>query len=813
MEKIYKNVLSLMLVLLITTGCRKKAFDEYYGRPASLGPPIYQTLQQKGNFTIFLACIDKANYASILKSSGYWTIFAPNDDAFKKYFTINSITSVDQIDAATATKIVTYSLVYSGYTSTPGGVYTGGSIEIAQGTFITGTGTFTPAYKRQTAYYEGIDTTTIPNYPVYGTLAGKNIKVVAQNSSSLPSGSTVYYNSKDLNNKYIPYFTPSYFQANGLSTSDYNFFYPLSNFTNSTINFNVLDGNVVNGNIVCENGVVQEINTVPVPLPSLEKYLKSKPSYSHFYQFIQKYGGLVTYVANADATQTNQVLTGSTATVYVKQYSPLLGVPMQNENVISSAGSNVAQYAGYTLFAPNNAVFDSYVNSVLLEHYTSLDNLPQSVILDFINAHMAQTTIWPSTFSVSQNFNKENPRFNPSADIIDKSVCSNGLFYGTNKVQATNNFSTVYGRPYLDPNYSIMTKVLSYFNLKLNLANPAFKYTMIMVPDVTLRALGYDISSNLVNGANASSGITYLAPGTTGAVQSGTAIDNQLIRIIGLNIYQTPNNELNSLSADAIYATSGLGGIAPEYVRFANNQAFSAGNADGYGGVVTSANPTVVNLNPNFVTTTNGIVYYPTANNNTILINTPVVNSVGTDIFKKGQLTTDPYYMFYKYLSGSSLWNATTKAILGIDAGTDYTIFIPTNAAMQDAVNNGWLPGTGTGAVKVPNYAPTALTDIALVVNFIKYHILKAAQVVPDGQKNGSYNTELFTSDGAVVTLKVTNAKNNMKVTDGIGRVANVLPVSTATLADHATILSIDTYLQFLDYSVVSPSNPNPIKY
>jgi len=798
MYKFLKNLLCLSLIVFAFSACRKKALDDFYGRPASLAQPLYQVMQSRGNFTNFLACVDKAGYTSTLSTAGYWTLFAPNDDAFKKYFTAHNISSVSQIDVPTATAIVTYSLVYSGYTSMANGNQSGATLDYIQ---PPGTTTQLAAFKRKTVYHEGVYKDTVPSF-ANSSLAGQKINMIANDRNG-------NYDYKDFNNKYIPYFTQYYFQSMGLSAYDYNYFYPNTVFTNSEDKFNVLDGNVVNANIVCENGVMHEINTVPVPLPSLEKYLYTNSNYSHFYQFIQRWGSLVNYVQDVNATHLNTVATGSTDPVYVKVYSTLLAYNLANENFLSQAGGSLdPQGNGWTMFAPNNTAFDAYVKNVLLEHYSSVSVLPQQIIVDFINAHLAQNTIWPSKFnsSGSQNYNKENPRFDPNADVVDKVVCSNGLFYGTSKVQATNVFSTVFGRPYLDPAYSMMTRELSFFNYKINLSNPTFKYTMLMVPDALLMRMGFGVNITLQGANPAQSGITY-----NGA--SGSTADNTLLRVLNLGIYLTPNNELNNIASSGIYATAGLGGMVPEYVKYANNQIVAAGNQD---------NGTAFIANPSYVTTSNGIVYYTASTNNTTLAYTSVTNSVGQDIFNKGQVAPgangvggDPYYYFYKYLSGStSLWNSTTKAILGIDVGTDYTVFIPSNAAILDAVKNGWLPGTVNGSVVTPNFAPTVGTDIALVANFIKYHILKGVQVVPDGKKTGAFTTLLYNIDGSSVSLNITNTTaGTMKITDGQGRIANVGAPATATLADHAVIQSIDTYLQYLDYTGTSAANPNPVKY
>ena len=331
-----------------------------------------------------------------------------------------------------------------------------------------------------------------------------------------------------------------------------------------------------------------------------------------------------------------------------------------------------------------------------------------------------------------------------------------------------------------------------------------------MIPDVTLKALGFSLNPTAGNNTTPGSGINYQAPGTNSIVSG----DAQLERTINLGIYSTPNNELSNVSQPGIYSTVGLSSFAPEYVKFSNNQFYAAGNQD---------NNTVVTVNPNYITCSNGIVYYPVSGNNTIMIPTapvsPITSTIGQDIYAKGQIAPvngvggDPYYMFYKFLSNSLLWNATTRSIQGVSVGTDYTIFIPSNAAIQDAVNNGWLPGTGTGAVKAANFTPTAPSDVNLVTNFIKYHILNANQVVPDGKKTGNFVTQLFSNDGNSVLLKINNNVNAMQVIDGQGRIANVLPVGSIVLADHAVIEQIDTYVQYLDSTALSPNNPNPNKY
>ncbi|MGI4020989.1 MAG: fasciclin domain-containing protein [Janthinobacterium lividum] len=739
MNKHIQQLFLLFSFLLLITSCRKQAFDDFYGRPDNLAPAIYQQLQAKGNFTSLLTCIDKAGYKNTLSNAGYWTMFAPNDDAFKQYFTDNNITGIAQVDSVAARKIVTYSLVYNAFQTD----------HIADFQNTTLGWVANSAFKRRTTYYD--DVYANANSPTGNSL------------SSNRNGPL--YTFGDNNNKYIPYFYSTFFAARNLTATDYNYFYPKITYTG----FNVAGGAVVNKNVVAENGVIHEVNRVTLPLPSLEQYLSSNANYSVFQQLYEKY--MVSYTINSDATHRYQVLTGSTGQVAIKQYNPLLGYSLNNENYLKLQ-DNDGQSDGYSLFVPNNTVLNNYLNTVILENYKTIDKLPTSIITDLLNAHMWQTTVWPSKFSTTSNVQGEPARFDANVDVTDKMICSNGFFYGTNKVQLANVFNSVYARPYLDPNYTLMTRALD-LGLKYIIINPSVKVTLFMMSDAFLRSLGYDYSSAL-------SSFTYTAPGTT-TVVSGSIAQGRILRLLYLHTVLTPNGELNNLGGPGITETYG-----GEYIRYQDNVVYAAGNQE-YNQI-----PKVASVK----NTTNGPVYY---------LNTSVLQvsekNVGYHLLLNGAKATDAYGMFYQYLLNSPLYISTAVGggtITGIQPGVFYTMFIPTNAAIQTAINQGDLPGTGTGTVKVPNYNPTAQTDKDLVSRFILYHILNKTTVVPDGKKPGTYSTLLSTSTGDAATFNVASTAGTLRITDANGRISNLIPGNYSNvLSNYIVIHQIDNYLKY----------------
>ncbi len=730
--------LYFLALLVLFTQCRKKAFNEYYGRPPGLAQPIYQQLVAKGNFTNLLACIDKAGYKDILAAAGYWTMFAANDSAFKNFFSTRGIAGISQLDSGTAKQIVTYSLVYNAF------------MKARLGDFQSATG-WVPnqSFKRRTAYYTGFYTDVDVN--------NKKFKALASNRNA-------GFVLGDNNNKYIPYFVSNYVSGSGLSASDYNYFYPTSAYTG----FNVMDAAVTNQDIVAENGYIHEVNKVLLPLPNIDEYLASNAQYSEFKKLFDKY--MVQFVLNSDATTRYKILTGIDSNVYIKLFNQALAFSPNNENYLKLQ-DNDGQSNGWTMFVPKNDVLLSYINAVLLENYKSLDQMPLQIIIDFLNAHMWQSSVWPSKFATTNNFQAEPARFDINTDIIDKKILSNGIFYGTGKVQAANVFTTVYGRPYLDPKYLLMTRALDQ-SIRYNITVPSLKYTIFMMSDSLLRARGYDYSSVL-------SAWTYTLPGTT-TLTSGNAPRDNLQRILATQVAHTPAGELDNISGSGIVET-----FNGEYIKYNAGTIESAGTHNN-GTTPYAARVTATKKS------SNGTVYYL---NDLLVFDT---TSIGNTITTLGKATTSPFNYFYQLLSNSSLYSTApaSKAteITGLTPGVFYTAFIPNNTAIQAAANAGLLPKAANG---LPNFVPATQLERELVNNFILYHFINKTTVVPDGKKTGNFETLYKKISGDPGTLVVNNTLNAMQIRDNMNRTANVIIANSNNLASRCVIHLVDNYLQY----------------
>jgi uncharacterized surface protein with fasciclin (FAS1) repeats len=750
-----KRILHRLLLLFLTFlcfGCSDKDFDEYYQRPDNLEDPIYQVLEARGNFTNLIELINRAGYKDILSKAGYWTMFAPNDAAFEKFYQENpDFSGLADIDSINAQKIVKYALVYNAFLTD----------RIAD---FQAAGGWEPdmAWKRRTAYYDGFYTENVDDNQIITTASSRN-----------NNGSENFYVPAD-NNKYIPYFHQNFMDFQGLSAADYNYFYPDQPYTG----FNVIDGEVVNEDIIAENGVIDEVSQVSMPLRNIDQYLADNPEYSLFKSVLDN--NLVEYIQNDEATRTYQTSTGGSEQVYVKVYDAALAFSPNNENYLKLM-DNDAQADGYTMFVPQNEAFQEFVDEILLKHYPSLNSLPKYIFVDLVNAHMWLNAVWPSQFTANVNFLEEEASFDKNADVVDKQVLSNGFFYGTNTPQKSNIFYSVYTSAYLDPDYSLMTRALNDPDgYKRMISNTGRDYTLFMMSDVVLRGLGYDYD-------NDRSEWTYTSP-ETGSTSTGSSAKSRVLRILYNHIISTPDGELNDLSGSGLIRT-GNPEIPGEYIKYKNNTVFAAGNED---------MGEVVNI-ISFEDQPNGRVYY--TDNLLQFSEQPAAFEIRELAGRvEGEENNEtPFSEFYNFLEHSSLYDSSTGNLRGVDLGTSYTFFIPNNEAIQEAVKDGVLPGIEAedGSIQ-PNYTPDTPEGRTKVDHFLQLHILETRTIAPDGLENGLFSSLRLDEFGDPIYLNVMNQPGNLAVeVENSNKTVQIIPSFSNNLADRSLIHLIDNYLLY----------------
>lgn len=624
-------VLFKLAFVILFFACKE---DPYYARPDSLEPTIYIQLENKGNFTSYLSCVDRAGYKDVLSRAGYFTVFAPTDEAFSKFLASRNKSSVDDLSDDLVSKIVTYSVIYSGYNKEKlDDFQSNDSLDWIEDV----------AFKRRTAYYNWIYLDTVNGSEMY--IADMN----AVGAEETPAG---VHRAEDYNNKHIPYFTSEFFAKEKLTQYDYNYFYPDATFSG----FNLVDAEVIESDLYAENGMLHIVNKVITPLPSLNELIDDNPQYSEFKKLLDNY--LVEYnLAGDDLHYRYEQATGTRPSIYIKEY-PTLNYAPNCENYLKYGlgQEHDAQIDGWTAFVPTNAALQEFYNTKFLEFYGSLDVMPQQLISELVNAHLFRTTVWPSKFDITVNPFGEPARFDAESNVIEKKIGSNGILYGVDKVQETDGFYTLLGDIYLNPDYSLMLQALYTTGLYAIVKNTNLKFTIFMVPNSGFEALGFSYDDAI--------NTWYLENEFLGYNAS-----QALSRIINLHIIV--NKEYDDFLGTGFIQTYG-----DEYIRYAGGQLWCTGNLH--------KNPVVLPLDKKV--RSNGVSYV----NSDLLYYT--TNNIGED------LTRTAYTEFYKYLDASAkalpgfLYDKSTQAITNFSIADPNTLLVPNDTSIEAAVRDGYLP-------------------------------------------------------------------------------------------------------------------------
>ncbi len=489
--KIFSRFLLLVSALLMLQ-CQKDR-DKYYEKPSWAGEPMYNVLQGEGRFDLYLQLVDRSTHLENFRGNGYWTVFAPNDDAMNAYLNLKGYESVKEMPVEMVEKIVGYSMLFTKYP-----MYR--LTDVLSGGWDT-----LKSIKKKTPYYETM-------HREYYEKVGDSVWVV--NPTTYGS-----FGTNDNNYKYLPlYMTRS---VSAMQPSDYELFYPSSTYKGR----NVQQASILNSDMEASNGIIHEVDCVNEPLPNLEDLLKGD-EYSKFRELleIKTPTGEPFYYTYATSEYLkeyyrNMYPSRNINAVYCKFYNvpteflraadDRVAVPFNVERYFLSG----QELGGYTVFAPNNAAvqkfYDEVVSNYADEGYTSVLALPNNVRRYFINAQLNQTMIWPSEYKRARNAyeNFINGRgisgydFNPS-NYPDLKPASNGLFYGSNTYVKTHWFETVLTEILLRPSkYQYMANALQkYFpttlwedfvRCPLN-DFPDNDYTVLLLSDEQLKTDGFN---------------------------------------------------------------------------------------------------------------------------------------------------------------------------------------------------------------------------------------------------------------------------------------------------------------------------------
>jgi uncharacterized surface protein with fasciclin (FAS1) repeats len=421
---LFFTLLTLMGLVCCTTN--KERFED----PPWLGGSNIETLEENGNYSIFLDLMGKANYTEPVTKQ-LFTLFVPNDDAFRSYFSSRGINSVEELSEDEAVELFTLHVLRN------------------------------PRSRFQLIYEFVWNELQGPDGEYAGLFFRKPTNCVAipyrespRYVSGFPDSLWIYTNIK-----YMPVFSTDYFEdffgdPNG---SDYLFLYPGSVWPATGLCWG--PAAVTESEVRTSNGFIYFIDRVVPPQPNLEQYLRNNQNkYGVYYDLMQHF-------ANYDIPNTDK----DKRVMYHKSYKTVSNIA---EEQGAFTGNEVRMKDMFTLFLPRDEIMQNYLNNTVLKYYSSLDSVPLTTLYYILQTQISRSLGLIS--KIEKNFFNSfgDPMTISRTDIVSSNMCSNGVIYETNKVYEPDVFTCVPGRLFFDKNYSTFLYALTTSNLLSTLTNP-----------------------------------------------------------------------------------------------------------------------------------------------------------------------------------------------------------------------------------------------------------------------------------------------------------------------------------------------------
>ncbi|MCF8380971.1 MAG: fasciclin domain-containing protein [Bacteroidales bacterium] len=638
MKKPFQIFLAALFAVWILglTGCSTN--QDRYEDPPWLGGTSIETLEERGNYTIFLSLMEKANYKDPI-SKQLFTLFVPDDDAFNAYFQSAGITSVDDLSEDEAVQLFTlhvlrnprsrYYLIY----------------EYAWSELQTPKAEYASLFHRKMT-----PSTSTPYKEIKRYVPGEEGQEV-----NMYTG-----------NKNIPLWTYEFFGDFGGAQdgSDYKFMYPGSdwekNYTSNLKGMNWHNAMVIpNPEIPDElevrtaSGFIYFLDRVVPPMPSIEEYMiKHQDKYGLYYDILQRFA---TY-GNPKIDEDKQIL-------YRKSYDLIFDLAEERG---PSTNTAVPPQNMWTAFLPPDDVLQKYLNETVLQYYTSIDEVPRVTLYYILQSQLSGALVVPSKLKNGYFNAFGDPTVVTEDDLVSAYMCSNGVVYESKKVLEPNVFTTVPGLLFFDKDYSTLLFVLNQANMLASLSNPDSKVTLFATTNAKLEEYGirYNPITSLIESRGPVDG-TWRIMAT-----------NELVIFAQDQIYK---GELSDLNGPDKFVEMSSG----NFIHYANNEIMSAEN---------QATGNIATVQEVIVNDRNGLL---------VKVDNPIQSRVVMGKILYGAMADTSISKFVDLLVATKLLDTRfrdpiTKEVipnLKFLAADDYwTALIPTNEAMLKAEAEGLIP-------------------------------------------------------------------------------------------------------------------------
>lgn len=636
--------LALMFILLI--GCKQ---DTYYERPTWLVGKVYTQIKTQTDLSTFTKCIELTGYDKIIDVSGSYTLFAPSNDAFAKYFQENpKYKSVEDIPISELTELVKYHIVQNPWSK---------------------------VQLRSLDVYGWIDTLDINNDKPKGfkretLLLKKDINVGVRASLvdnvltySIIDTLTTNWKRRILTDsrKFVPLFYKEYFNIYNLNIADYQYYFNRSFENNSDIYY--ANAKIVGDEIFAENGFIYNIDRVVVPLRNGYEILSDIQGANSYTDFLKLVNIFPRFVYNEQKTFAQE---GADQGLIVDSLFdltyPELTFSINNEKTKAPSGtmglpSNVTIRYHNGLIAPTNSALNELLNEYVngAQHWGNINNAPVNIKRIIVNSYMSENPIFESDFQKGfYNGELDIVKLN-EADIVQKEFGSNTTFVGLKKPIIPRAFKSVTGPVYTRQGYSVMMNAIERTGLLPALKRENQNYSLFVENDFNLLA-----DSSLLYDAFTRRFQTF----QVGADGTATAFPPSTSDLRTLILNQVGVERPNGLARKEF-----IKNLAGNYLIFNNVTGVVSGtdvSTDGYNGAE------IVDIIPRQISSN--------ADNGTTYDVGDFFRFAAADIYAK---ISGSYPNFHALLVSAGLANTAEYRYTFLSENEFYTVFIPSNEAIS----------------------------------------------------------------------------------------------------------------------------------
>nr|HPR32362.1 hypothetical protein [Prolixibacteraceae bacterium] len=416
MKKIYtlSKVLLLCAWMILLYNCEDDHFARYED-PPWLGGSIIETLEKKGNYTILLELMKKAEYEEPI-NKGLFTLFAANDSAYQAYFKSQGIASVDDISEEKAFQLFALNvlntprarqqLVFE-YSQWHGGWQKPRS-ELGALLFRIPTRSMSNDYSDYVKYYKAFKDQTL--------------RIEGQE-------------------KMVPLFSEEFFSDFNCAPdgSDYMFFYPESKWTGLQW-YNASVDSIGK----CSNGYLYYLDRAVPEIPSIEDYLKeNQDKFGLYYDLLQRFALYTFSKYDTDPDRTR---------LYSKSYNRI-------SNIASEIGPTsdglYRRKVTFSLFLPTDDVLQQFLDNTFLKHFESLDSVPEISLVFLAQSCINNSLDIPSKIEKNfVNFYGDKIPIDVYNDVNKAVFLSNGPVYEMKKYNPPRAFTSTIGPVFFDKKYT-----------------------------------------------------------------------------------------------------------------------------------------------------------------------------------------------------------------------------------------------------------------------------------------------------------------------------------------------------------------------